>query len=41
MWSVGCILAELLDESPLFTGVSEIEQIAKIGQFLGKPDPVS
>ncbi len=25
MWSVGCLFAELLDGSPLFTGVSEIE----------------
>ena len=25
MWSVGCILAELLDHTPLFTGASDFD----------------
>jgi serine/threonine protein kinase len=38
MWSIGCLLGELLDGSPLFPGSSDFDQIAKIGNFLGKPD---
>lgn len=30
MWSVGCILAELLTLKPFFTGRSEVEQLGKI-----------
>jgi serine/threonine protein kinase len=39
MWSVGCLLAELLDGCPLFAGSTDFDQIAKIGSVLGKPDP--
>ena len=41
MWSVGCILAELLDGCPIFPGSTDFDQIAKIGQILGKPPEVS
>ncbi|CAJ2664231.1 unnamed protein product [Trifolium pratense] len=38
MWSVGCIMAELLSKEPLFKGKTEIEQIDKIFRTLGTPD---
>ncbi|EPS64414.1 hypothetical protein M569_10366, partial [Genlisea aurea] len=41
LWSVGCIFAELLDGSPIFTGKSEPEQLNKIYQLCGTPDEVS
>lgn len=37
MWSLGTILAELLDHTPLFTGSSDLDQLAKISKFLGPP----
>ncbi|GAA0162591.1 non-receptor serine/threonine protein kinase [Lithospermum erythrorhizon] len=38
MWSLGCIMAELLSKKPLFNGKSEIEQIDKIFRTLGTPN---
>ena len=38
MWSVGCILAELLDTTPLFTGASDFDQLARIARFIGAPN---
>jgi serine/threonine protein kinase len=40
VWSAGCILAELLDTTPLFTGFNDFDQTAKIAFYLGSPDPV-
>ncbi len=37
IWSAGCILAELLDTTPLFTGSNDLDQIWKIQFFIGKP----
>ena len=37
MWSVGCILSELLDQKPLFTGASDFDQLARIARFIGAP----
>ena len=37
MWSLGTILAELLDHTPIFTGASDLDQLAKISKFLGPP----
>ncbi|XP_012438984.1 cyclin-dependent kinase G-2 isoform X1 [Gossypium raimondii] len=37
MWSVGCIMAELLAKEPLFKGTSEIDQLRKIFDTLGVP----
>jgi len=37
IWSVGCILTELYELSPLFQGDSEIDQLDLIFQFLGSP----
>jgi len=36
-WSVGCILAEMILNKPLFPGDSEIGQIFKIFQTMGTP----
>ncbi|XP_039069397.1 cyclin-dependent kinase G-2-like isoform X2 [Hibiscus syriacus] len=38
MWSVGCIMAELLAKDPLFKGTSEIDQLRKIFDTLGVPN---
>lgn len=37
VWSVGCILAELLLGKPLFPGKDEADQLAKISNILGTP----
>ncbi|WCJ36226.1 Cyclin-dependent kinase G1 [Euphorbia peplus] len=37
MWSVGCIMAELLAKEPLFTGKNEIDQLTKVFKILGTP----
>ena len=37
VWSLGCILGELLQRKPLFTGKSEVDQINKIANVLGTP----
>ncbi|CAK9805964.1 Cyclin-dependent kinase 20 [Anthophora plagiata] len=37
MWSVGCILGELLNKSPLFPGETDIEQLAIVLKYLGTP----
>ncbi|KAL4283974.1 hypothetical protein GQ457_16G006940 [Hibiscus cannabinus] len=38
MWSVGCIMVELLAKEPLFKGTSEIDQFRKIIDTLGVPN---
>lgn len=35
MWSIGCIMAEMLDGQPLFPGESEIDQLYLIQKTLG------
>ena len=37
MWSVGCIVAEMSNKKPLFSGDSEIDQIHRIFRYLGTP----
>ncbi|CAM8879519.1 unnamed protein product [Rhodiola kirilowii] len=37
MWSLGCIMAELLSKKPLFDGKTEVEQLDKIFRTLGTP----
>jgi len=39
VWSVGCILAELIARKPLFPGDDYIHQLQLITQKLGSPDP--
>lgn len=37
MWSVGCILAEMLQRKPLFQGAHYIQQLENIVRTLGHP----
>ncbi|PIA33665.1 hypothetical protein AQUCO_04000022v1 [Aquilegia coerulea] len=37
MWSLGCIMAELLAKQPLFNGKTEVDQLDKIFRTLGTP----
>lgn len=37
IWALGCIMAELYLNGPLFQGASEIDQMAKIAAVLGHP----
>lgn len=37
MWSVGCILTELLLGRPLFSSKTEIDLVDKISSLLGAP----
>ena len=37
MWSVGCILGEMLGRKPLFQGNNHIQQLENIIQVLGQP----
>lgn len=39
IWSVGCVLAEILNGVPLFPGVNDFHQISKISNLLGAPTP--
>ncbi|KAI8880623.1 Pkinase-domain-containing protein [Backusella circina FSU 941] len=38
MWSIGCILAELLGYKPLFKGENNVDQLNQILYVLGTPD---
>ncbi len=38
VWSIGCIIAEILIRNPMFPGSSTINQLEKILQFTGKPN---
>ncbi|CAH8362872.1 unnamed protein product [Eruca vesicaria subsp. sativa] len=38
MWSLGCIMAELLAKAPLFNGKTEFDQLDKIFRVLGTPN---
>lgn len=37
MWSVGCILAEMLNYKPIFPGNSTLNQLERILGFSGRP----
>lgn len=39
MWSVGCILAELITGKPLFPGTSTLNQIERVLELIGRPRP--
>lgn len=41
MWSVGCIMGELIVGEPLFQGRGELDQIKRIFNLLGTPTEVS
>ncbi len=38
LWSVGCILGELLSFSPVFPGENDIDQLGRVISTLGTPD---
>ena len=37
MWSLGCILAELLQGKPIFPGTSTLNQLDRILEITGMP----
>lgn len=37
MWSLGCILAELIIGKPLFPGTSTLNQLDRVMQVTGRP----
>lgn len=39
MWSVGCILGELLGGKPMFPGTSTLNQLQRICEATGMPTP--
>ncbi|XP_025105892.1 MAPK/MAK/MRK overlapping kinase-like isoform X2 [Pomacea canaliculata] len=39
LWSVGCVFFEILSLHPLFPGANEVDQIAKIHDIMGTPEP--
>lgn len=39
IWSIGCVLGELLFKKPLLPGVSDIHQINLMIDLLGSPSP--
>lgn len=41
LWSVGCVIAEMVLGNPLFKGQSEVDQLVKIFKVLGTPDSVT
>ena len=41
VWSLGCVIAEMLLGSPLFTGMSQVDQLFKIFSKLGTPTAAS
>ena len=41
IWSAGCILAELMDTTPLYTGCNDLVQTAKIAYLIGPPCPTA
>eukprot|EP00741_Cyanophora_paradoxa_P003547 tig00000093_g3445.t1 len=38
LWAAGCIMAELLANSPLFPGENDIDQLYRVVSILGTPD---
>ena len=38
VWGIGCIMAELVNLKPLFTGQSDEEQIERIFEVMGTPN---
>lgn len=41
IWSIGCIFAEMVNGSPLFTGTSEETQLETIFRHLGTPNEIT
>lgn len=41
LWSTGCLLAELLDHCPIFTGTTDLDQLARIARIVGSPSELN
>jgi cell division cycle 2-like protein len=41
MWSLGCIFAELLTQTPIFQGEGEVSQLHEVFKVLGAPTDAS
>ncbi|XP_061072060.1 MAPK/MAK/MRK overlapping kinase-like isoform X1 [Conger conger] len=39
MWSAGCVFFEIISLNPLFPGSNELDQVSKIHDVLGTPNP--
>lgn len=39
MWSLGCILAELLLGKPIYPGTSTLNQLDRVMEITGRPTP--
>ena len=39
MWSIGCILGEMVNGKAIFPGTSTLNQVERILELLGKPKP--
>ena len=39
IWGFGCVLFEMITKYPLFAGKSELDQVHKIHNTIGTPDP--
>nr|XP_046267894.1 MAPK/MAK/MRK overlapping kinase-like isoform X2 [Scatophagus argus] len=39
IWSAGCVFFEIMSLNPLFPGTNELDQVSKIHNVLGTPDP--
>ena len=39
IWSVGCVMAEILSLHPLFPGSNEVDQVHRIHNVVGSPSP--
>ncbi|XP_064185786.1 MAPK/MAK/MRK overlapping kinase-like isoform X3 [Anguilla rostrata] len=39
MWSAGCVFYEIISLNPLFPGSNELDQVSKIHDILGTPEP--
>lgn len=39
IWGFGCVLFELITKKPLFPGKDEVDQVNKINNILGTPNP--
>ena len=37
LWSYGCVIGELVRGIPIFSGINEIDQLARIAKVLGCP----
>lgn len=39
IWGVGCVMFEVISLFPIFPGQNEVDQIERVHQILGSPQP--